>query len=1241
MIRFLKITLAVFFTTTSAYSAEYPPNIDYGNKGTFIAKRAVEYGRAANLTTLGPVLASIPEAPGSSHVGLQNGVQYHSTVWDLSNLTNPTLIVDLTSAANDGRTTNAMPVDAHGTVVRFQDGIDYLFLGASEYLTFDPSFSNAAEQVAVESETWNFGWGPDPLAYSTMTSPFHMRNYWEYGFDTSGLYSIRDPSQFLDTGGETEWLGRSENVPWLGTPLVSWDHLGLTGVTGFSFMMGELLVVASDQQSTGLAVYELSGYREGVKPRLLSRFQPVLTEPDGHQAGIGGYWVEPYGSKKVVYAARERRALNRHYPAMFVVDFTNPREPALTCEIYFDQEDSELNTRDGDYSSDPMYIFFQDQYAYVDHFQVDIHACEDAYEDGSISNAEFQEVVYKFEDLANGCDASQYFRPLGQVGVFGGYDFWVTPDTNEQGMCFFVTDDEPDTRAPYISGHRPLPGQTNFPVDGFIHLHIPETLRTETLAEAIRLIAIEEDGSESVVSFRHQLSHTGTISIWPVNRIDKGRGWLEDELTYLNPDTTYRVEVSGVQDFMGNTMTPYQFTFTTNDGGFPSNEPEIVQGPAPTYASEPYFPNHSGQITCPVEPVDASIYDPVWVVNQNNDSVSIIAQNTDELTFEKNLELIREIKLDYESPTSVTKVADFYAVTYRDDDKVVFFDGLGMPQFSVDTGHGTQPVSSVSNGDGILYVSLYGSGEVIKINSVSGQIAERLSVGPYPKAMAMRGDRILVTRFISETDYGEVYDIDVNSEEVDGRDMYLRRVIQVNKVLVPDDIDHGSGVPNYLSGIVIDRGGAHAYISATKANTDRGLTPRNEDANIASLVPLDDDNTVRPMIISLRLGETGDEEPAALPQFRVNIDSNIDPTSRDNTIDLDNSADPSAITYLPNPGIRVTAMQGNNMVIVEDLVANSRTQFNTGAAPQGMCSTLRTLYVKNFADRTVSAIDISHYLYSGRLNPRVDTISTVTEEVLNDEELRGLQVFYHSSKPQMGHEGYISCASCHNDGGHDGRTWDVAHLGEGMRNTMSLNGAKGVRFGNLHWSGNFDEVQDFELQIEQLNMGEGLVEGTTFREGDTPLSLRTTGLNSDLDALSAYVHSLGKSSVKHSPYRTYTGELTDSAMRGQIIFQSENCGSCHTGSAFRDGRMHDVGTITERSGNRLGSRISEIRTPTLIELWDSAPYFHDGSAQTLEAVFEVGTHQRELNSEQLQDLISFLLSIDREMFIDDDASFPE
>jgi hypothetical protein len=1221
----LRLVLILLVSLSSVHNAygQYPENTDLGTQGEFLWKEGTQFGRTANLTNIGPYIVNMPEGPGSTTVGLGDTYAHHDTIWDLSDLSNPVMVHNFNRA--DG------PILSHATVIRFGADGPRLVARHSD-VGYDASGSTTAEQLILESPGFEFDVG----SYSHMTSPYSVRNYWSYGLNRDGVFAIHDPKTFLQQPASGGWSYQNGPLPelfgynigvWVGVPYLYWDHFAVADVTGFASFHGNLMVMASDQQNTGMAIYDVSGLKEGRMPRLLSVFQPELIEPNGNITGLGGYWVEPYGATKMVWAARSTGI--RNYPAMYVVDFEDPSNPYVSCEVYFNQDLTESeygyvqgpNASDGDASSDPMYVNYQDQYIYVDHFQVDLPACEAAMAEGNaITGAIFDAVVYKFDDIANQCDGSNYFRPLGQLGIFGGYDWWRTPDVNEQGMCGFVTSDTPDTNAPYISGHRPLASQTNYPIDGFVHIHIPETLRTETVENAV---TITNTRTNVTVSFDHILSHTGTISIFPDD--------------YFSPNTVYSVDVIGIQDYMGNTMVDYNFTFTTDDGDLLGGEtpfppfdydnppaPGIITigsggttdpaptGPAPTYAGQGYFPNQSSPIVCPTDTETGD----VWVVNPDNDSISIISSNMG-ADMVKTHQLESEIRLLYEAPTSVTRVNDYYAVTYRDDDKIVFLNSNGGLIYALDTGHGTQPIASVGDGN-YLYVALYGSGEVIKINTADRIILSRLAVGAKPKAMALHQNRLLVTRFISPSDRGHVYDVNTDNN------MSLSRIFTINKITVGDDIDNGGGVPNYLSSIVISSNGEVAYVTATKANTDRGLRPNSTNPQ-----PLDGDNTVRPMIAILDLVN--------------NRDSNLDPSTRSNSLDLDNGADPSAITFLPNPAVRVTALQGNDILLFANSEVNSTAQFNTGGAPQGMCSTRRTLYVKNFTGRSISAIDISSYLDSGDLQQTSEEISTVTNEVLTAEEKAGLDIFYLSSMPEMGVEGYMTCASCHAGGGHDGRVWDNTSFGEGLRNTISLNGSSGTRFGPLHWSSNFDEVQDFELQLETLNGGTGLIPGQTFA-GESPLDMITTGQSIDLDALAAYVSGLGKDTVKRSPSRTYTGQLSAAALRGQALFSSsdlggDSCASCHSGPAFRDGQSHDMGTITMNSGNRLNGSLTEIRTPTLIELWDSAPYFHDGSAATLEDVLSRDAHTRNYNGTQMQDLVEYLRSIDRELYIDDDANF--
>src|SRR4029079_3994013 len=70
-------------------------------------------------------------------------------------------------------------------------------------------------------------------------------------------------------------------------------------------------------------------------------------------------------------------------------------------------------------------------------------------------------------------------------------------------------------------------------------------------------------------------------------------------------------------------------------------------------------------------------------------------------------------------------------------------------------------------------------------------------------------------------------------------------------------------------------------------------------------------------------------------------------------------------------------------------------------------------------------------------------------------------------------------------------------------------------------------------------------------------------------------------------------------------FEKLGCDFCHGGPDFTDsarGMVHDVGTITALSGQHAGGPLLGLDTPTLLGVWETAPYLHDGSAATLRDV---------------------------------------
>jgi MYXO-CTERM domain-containing protein len=285
--------------------------------------------------------------------------------------------------------------------------------------------------------------------------------------------------------------------------------------------------------------------------------------------------------------------------------------------------------------------------------------------------------------------------------------------------------------------------------------------------------------------------------------------------------------------------------------------------------------------------------------------------------------------------------------------------------------------------------------------------------------------------------------------------------------------------------------------------------------------------------------------------------------------------------------------------------------------------------VLNYLSRTVSYYDVSGLL-GGTSNAVVElaTVPTASREVLDAVVLRGKQIFHDAADDRMSRDGYISCSSCHLDGGHDGRTWDFTQAGEGLRNTIALAGRAGTGHGRVHWTANFDELQDFENDIRLAFGGTGFLSDADFMATRDPLGPNKAGRSPELDALAVYVASL--SDYPPSPHRAPDGALTEAARRGRVVFGTAGCVTCHAGATFTDGQRHDVGTISPGSGLGLGRALAGVGfdTPTLRSLWAGAPYLHDGSAADLDEALLRHGGVPVLEAAARADLVAYLLELD-------------
>jgi DNA-binding beta-propeller fold protein YncE len=257
----------------------------------------------------------------------------------------------------------------------------------------------------------------------------------------------------------------------------------------------------------------------------------------------------------------------------------------------------------------------------------------------------------------------------------------------------------------------------------------------------------------------------------------------------------------------------------------------------------------------------------------------------------------------------------------------------------------------------------------------------------------------------------------------------------------------------------------------------------------------------------------------------------------------------------------------------------------------------------------------------------------VCEPPKTPEWVRG-KVLFNTALPPMSARRWVACSSCHPDGHSDGRVWLNP---EGLRKTTALFGVAHTH--PLHWSGDRDEVQDFEYTIRSALMaGSGLLrERIKPKHGFAKIELeeKTSGRSKDLDALAIYCNSF---EFRLSPHIPAPGRLSPEAERGKRLFFSKavGCATCHSGPYYTDSRLqkpynlHDVGTGGDDPDEKMGPRYD---TPTLLGIYRTAPYLHHGKAKTLHEVLTTcnkdDKHGRtsHLSAAEREDLVAFLKSL--------------
>lgn len=296
----------------------------------------------------------------------------------------------------------------------------------------------------------------------------------------------------------------------------------------------------------------------------------------------------------------------------------------------------------------------------------------------------------------------------------------------------------------------------------------------------------------------------------------------------------------------------------------------------------------------------------------------------------------------------------------------------------------------------------------------------------------------------------------------------------------------------------------------------------------------------------------------------------------------------------------------------------------------------------------------------------------------------GKQLYFD---PRVSANGTVSCATCHNPekGWADGQKLTIG-IGGAVNGRNSPTVLNSVYSKNLFWDGRAAslEAQSQGPPQAATEMGkqthEQIIDRLNTIPGYKAQFAKVFGTDVTLDGFAKAIASFERTALSgNSAYDKYaTGDfkaLNESAKRGMILFglrldqedefqpenvtlKKANCTSCHLGTNFSDDQFHNLGVgadkegkladlgrwVAEAIGAKNTASIGAFKTPTVRDVTRTAPYMHDGSEATLEAVVEYynkggianpylskDIKPLNLTDQEKKDLVEFMKALDGEV----------
>ena len=584
--------------------------------------------------------------------------------------------------------------------------------------------------------------------------------------------------------------------------------------------------------------------------------------------------------------------------------------------------------------------------------------------------------------------------------------------------------------------------------------------------------------------------------------------------------------------------------------------------------------------------------DRLWVVNPDADTVSVLDTTA--------LVKVDEIATGREPwALVVSPGGDVVYVLNRGDGTVTLIDAETR-RARATAPVGPEPGGLILSRHGDrAFVTVTAANRVAVVDTARLTVTAQITVVPLPYALAMGEhegrEQLYVTHLLAQPRPG-------GAEATNDGRIGLLTVIDPTTGAVAGDIalqPDGRGFPNLLSGVAAL--GSRLWIPHVRS---------------APALPLGLTTTVFAAVAAVDTTIHTEDRSGYLPL-------------NDETIFGSPVNNPVAAIPAWDGETLYVVLAGSDLVEVIDIGAPQQPRLEkflpVGKNPRGLALSAdgRRGYVMNYLSRSVTVLDLVNLDVEGEI--------VTTEETLDADILRGKVLFHNAFDPRLSRGSWISCASCHPDGGSDGVTW---RFPDGPRQTPSLWNASNTL--PWHWSAALDEPHDVEDTIHTIQHGLGLAPGA-----DPPLlGAPNAGRAADLDALAAFMARGVRSPVAPPP----GADMAE----GRRLFAEAGCATCHGGPNWTSSALPGPPGSLDPDGNGMVDAVlREVGTlnpldvrgetgfdvPSLLGVGLTAPYLHDGSMPTLEALLASGHPDPHgagngLSDGQVLVVSSFLRSID-------------